>query len=125
MAHAEVRGNETGSRHLRSALNNENKSKGDDPMEFETLTTMNEDVYRVAVMLLEGFALIVGLASAMFVIGAMLCAAWDSLVEMGRTARAQMKPAPEAHSYEAQEPLASLEYAFDSGASRRETSPIQ
>lgn len=75
------------------------------------------DFYRMVVMLLEGFTLIVGLASLMFMLVAVVCAAWDSFVEMGRSGRAHMKQAPTAHSHAAPEALASLDYSFHRGAS--------
>ena len=91
-------------------------------MNFDTLRTVNEDTYRIVLLLLNSVTLIVGLASLMFVLVAILCAAWDSLGEMFRSARAQMRSARRVHYYETPGTLASLE-AFD-GAARVEPSSI-
>ncbi len=67
-------------------------------MNIETLSAINEDTYRIVLLLIQGLTLVVGLASLLFVVVAVVCAAWDSLVEMGRSARRQMKPTLRAHS---------------------------
>lgn len=67
-------------------------------MDIETLSAINEDTYRVVVMLIQGFTLVVGLASLMFVVVAVVCAAWDRLGDLERSARGQMNATPRAFS---------------------------
>lgn len=69
-------------------------------MDIETFTTINEVTYRAIMMLIQGITLIVGLASVMFLLTAMICAVCDCLSKMGESVVRPMKQATDAHGYE-------------------------
>jgi hypothetical protein len=61
-------------------------------MDPETLIATNENMYRVALMLIQGITVMVGLGSALFMVICTVFAAYDYFAEMGRSARRQIKP---------------------------------
>lgn len=63
-------------------------------MDPETLNAMNQNTYRAVLMLIQSIAVMVGLASALFVVICIVCAACDSFAEVRRSARRQIKPVP-------------------------------
>ena len=61
-------------------------------MDPENLIATNENMYRVALMLIQGITVMVGLGSALFMVICTLIAAYDYFAEIGRSARRQIKP---------------------------------
>jgi hypothetical protein len=89
-------------------------------MDIESLTTINEVTYRAFLMLIQGITLIVGLASVMFMLIAIVCAVCDRLREMGQFAHLQIKRASEARAHEPTRVLPSTDCALDRSASSGE-----
>ena len=88
-------------------------------MDIESFTTINEVTYRAVLMLIQGITLIVGLASAMFMFIAIVCAACDRL-GVRQFAHRQLKSATEARANEPIQVPASIDGALDRSCSERE-----
>ena len=93
-------------------------------MDIENFTTINEFTYRAILMLIQGITLIVGLASVMFMLIAMICAVCDCLRKMGESVVRPLKPATDAHGYEKSGRLGRFECAADRRSSSDERSSI-
>jgi hypothetical protein len=61
-------------------------------MDPETLSALNQSMYRAVLMLIQGITVMVGLASALFVVISIVCASYDHLAESERSAQRQIKP---------------------------------
>jgi hypothetical protein len=49
-------------------------------------------MYRAVLMLIQGITVMVGLASALFVVISIVCASYDHLAEKARSTQRQIKP---------------------------------
>ena len=61
-------------------------------MDPSNLNALNENTYRVALMLIQGIAAMVGLCSVLFMVIGTVCAALDYFAEIGTSARSRFKP---------------------------------
>jgi hypothetical protein len=94
-------------------------------VDIETLSALNQDSYRVLLMLIQGLTMVLGFASAMFVVVSVVCAACDFFGDTRQSARRRTKQASEACAYEPLGAHASLEYSLDQRLQRGATSSIQ
>ncbi|HYV05290.1 MAG TPA: hypothetical protein VFB82_11920 [Blastocatellia bacterium] len=70
-------------------LKDERKEMTMDP---SNLNALNENTYRVALMLIQVIVGTVGLCSVLFMVICTICAAWDYFGEIGTSARRRFKP---------------------------------
>ena len=87
-------------------------------MDPETLNAMNDGMYSALLMLIEGLTLIIGLASTLFVILALVCAAFGAFAETRQPARRRLQPTPappEPNEYDLLAVLAALDNGLDDG----------
>ena len=94
-------------------------------MDINNLSAINHDSYHILLMLIQGLTLVFGLASAMFVVVSVICAACDFFGETRQSGRRRLKQAPETRAYEPLGRPSSLEYALDHRTQSGVTSSIQ
>lgn len=87
-------------------------------MDIENLSLQNVDSYRVLLMLIQGLMMVLGFASAMFVVVAVVCAACDFFGDIRQSARRRMKRTSDVRAYEPLSVHASLQYPLDQRTKR-------
>lgn len=67
-------------------------------MDFETFNAMGDNVYRAALMVIQGTTLVAGLASVAFTLLAIVSATCDGVANTVRSPRRQIEPVSAAHA---------------------------
>jgi hypothetical protein len=88
-------------------------------MNPETLNTLNEQMYRAMMLLFESITLIIGLASILFMVIALICAICGHFAETRPRAPRQIKSLPEPYAYDLLVALAGLDDSLEDSLNRR------
>jgi hypothetical protein len=82
-------------------------------MNPETFNPINENMYRAGLMMIQYIMMMIGLASVLFILVALVAAACDYFAKTRQRARRQMDPATEPDTSELLAALAGLDDSFD------------